>query len=248
MHIPWLEASTPLPAPESAQANDSPLAGLVAAGGGLSADRLKEAYRQGMFPWFSDGQPVLWWAPDPRMVLQTAKFKLHRSLRQRLKQFTRNPACQIRFDTAFEEVIRHCAQAPRRGQNGTWIVPSMVQAYVALHQAGLAHSIETWVNGQLVGGLYCVSIGDTLFGESMFALQTDASKIALSALVAFARAHNLAWIDCQQNTRHLASLGAQEMPRADFLKLVRAASHEAQRVWRFEHHHWQHILGEPTQP
>lgn len=242
MNIPWLEVNAPLPPPETAQKKSSSLAGLVAAAGGLSVTRLCEAYQQGMFPWFSDGQPVLWWSPDPRMVLQTEEFKLHRSLRKTLRSFIANPVCQIRIDTAFADVIRHCAQTPRQGQPGTWIVEEMIDAYIALHQAGFAHSIETWINGELVGGLYCVSIGNTLFGESMFAHQTDASKIALAALVAFARAQGLTWIDCQQNTKHLASLGAKEMPRSDFLGLVREAPKQVHRAWTFEAAHWTLLL------
>jgi leucyl/phenylalanyl-tRNA--protein transferase len=232
----------PLPAPETAQKKGSPLAGLVAAGGGLSVSRLCEAYQQSMFPWFSEGQPVLWWSPDPRMLLQTADFRLHRSLKKTLRSFITSPSCEVRFDHAFEQVIQHCAQTPRRGQPGTWIVGEMIDAYIALHKAGFAHSVETWVNGQLVGGLYCVSIGDTLFGESMFALQTDASKIALAALVAFARSQGLTWIDCQQNTQHLASLGANEMPRSEFLKLIREAPKNTKRTWTFTAAHWDHLL------
>jgi leucyl/phenylalanyl-tRNA---protein transferase len=242
MKIPWLEDHTPLPTPENAQKIGSPLAGLVAAGGGLSVPRLCEAYQQGMFPWFSEGQPVLWWSPDPRMVLRTYEFKLHRSLRKTLQSFIANPHCEIRMDHAFDHVIRQCARAPRHGQSGTWIVEEMIQAYVALHQAGFAHSVETWVNGQLVGGLYAVSIGDTLFGESMFALQTDASKIALSALVAFARTHDLRWIDCQQNTPHLASLGAREIPRSEFLQLVRQAPKDVHHSWSFTASDWHALL------
>ncbi len=242
MNIPWIDPDSPLPAPESAQKIGSALAGLVAAGGGLSVKRLYEAYTQGMFPWFSDGQPVLWWSPDPRMVLKTSDFKLHRSLRKTLQAFVANPTCELRMDSAFEQVIRQCAQSPRKGQDGTWIVEDMIQAYIALHQAGFAHSLETWVQGKLVGGLYCVSVGDTLFGESMFANQTDASKIALAALVAFARSQGITWIDCQQNTRHLASLGAQEMPRAQFLEWVRKAPKNTHRSWCFEHVTWGFVL------
>jgi leucyl/phenylalanyl-tRNA--protein transferase len=242
MNIPWLEPDSPLPAPESAQKIGSTLAGLVAAGGGLSVKRLCEAYTQGMFPWFSDGQPVLWWSPDPRMVLKTDDFKLHRSLRKTLQAFAANPTCELRMDSAFEQVIRQCAQSPRKGQDGTWIVDDMVEAYIALHQAGFAHSVETWMQGKLVGGLYCVSVGDTLFGESMFANETDASKIALAGLVAIARAQGITWIDCQQNTRHLASLGAQEMPRSQFLEWVRKAPKDTPRSWRFEAATWDFVL------
>ena len=242
MNIPWIEQNTALPTPETAQKKGSHLAGLVAAGGGLSVERLCEAYEQGMFPWFSEGQPVLWWSPDPRMVLQTADFKLHRSLRKTLQQFIGDVQCEIRIDHDFSAVIGHCAHTSRKGQPGTWIVDDMISAYEALHAAGFAHSVETWRNGQLVGGLYCVSIGDTLFGESMFALQTGASKIALAALVGFAHTHGLTWIDCQQNTRHLASLGAREMPRSEFLKQVREADKNVTRTWQFHASYWQTLM------
>ncbi len=248
MNIPWLTADTPLPAPESAQKTGNPVAGLVAAGGDLSVHRLYEAYKEGIFPWFSDGQPILWWSPDPRMVLRTADFKLHRSLRKTLLIFQKSPNCQLHINHAFEQVIRHCAQSPRKGQAGTWILEEMIQAYIDLHHAGYAHSVEAWINGQLVGGLYCVAIGDTLFGESMFSAQTDASKIALAGLVAFARSQNLTWIDCQQNTKHLASLGAKEMARSEFLKLVREASKSTHRSWHFEPSLWAHVLPPVTTP
>ncbi len=185
---------------------------------------------------------MLWWSPDPRMVLKTADFRLHRSLRKTLQQFVNKADCEIRIDHDFSAVIRHCAKTSRKDQPGTWILDEMIFAYEELHAAGLAHSVETWVDGQLVGGLYCVSIGDTLFGESMFALQTDASKIALAALVAFARSQGLKWIDCQQNTKHLASLGAHEMPRSEFLQLVRQAPKDTHRTWAYSHAHWDSLL------
>lgn len=241
-HIPWIEESDPLPPAQSAcQDAASGLKGLVAAGGGLSVQRLLEAYGHGMFPWYSDGQPVLWWSPSPRMVLEVDKFKLHRSLRKTLQKFVQTPSAYIRFDTAFDRVIQHCAAFKRQGQNGTWIVQDMVEAYQALHHAGFAHSVETWIGDELVGGLYCVSIGKAVFGESMFALQTDASKIALSALVAFAKQHGIKWIDCQQNTRHLASLGANEIRQADFLRQVDAAVIQVAPAWEFLPLYWKNI-------
>ena len=240
--IPWIESHTPLPAPETAQPKGTELEGLVAAGGGLSVSRLCEAYSQGMFPWFSEGQPELWWSPDPRMVLQVDHFKLHRSLHKTLHKFIRSPDAEIRIDSAFGQVIRHCAGFSRSGQNGTWIVQDMVQAYEALHAAGYAHSVETWVDGQLVGGLYCVAIGQAVFGESMFALQTDASKIALAALVAFAKKHQIAWIDCQQNTKHLASLGAFEIPRSQLLANIRVARQEPALAWEFQSIYWNEFM------
>ena len=205
MQIPWIDRDSPLPPAQTAQAIGTPLAGLVAAGDDLSVERLYEAYSQGLFPWFSDNQPVLWWSPDPRMVLEVKNFKIHRSLRKTLMAFESNPCCELRIDCAFQEVIEQCANSPRKGQAGTWIVPKMIEAYTQMHQAGFAHSIETWVDKKLIGGLYCISIGDTLFGESMFSKQSNASKIALCGLVAFARARGLNWIDCQQNTPHLLS-------------------------------------------
>jgi len=243
--IPWLEIDSPLPPPETAQRKGSDVEGLVAAGGGLSVTRLCEAYSQGIFPWFSDGQPVLWWSPDPRMVLQVAHFRLHRSLRKTLHKFITAANAEIRIDSAFGQVIRHCAGFSRPGQNGTWIVQEMVHAYEALHAAGHAHSVETWVDGQLVGGLYCVAMGQALFGESMFALQTDASKIALAALVAFAKAHQVTWIDCQQNTRHLASLGAFEIPRSQLLADIQAARQQPALAWEFQSIYWNELM--PTQ-
>ncbi len=214
----WLGDDDTIPFPPTTQAlgPDSDAPGLLAAGGALTTQRLDQAYRHGIFPWFSPGQPVLWWSPDPRMVLPTAEFKLHRSLKKTLRTFLATPGCEIRFDSAFEQVIAHCAATPRHGQHGTWIVPALRHAYAEWHREGTAHSVETWAGGQLVGGLYGVGIGRMFFGESMFAHATDASKIALAALVAFCRGHGIELIDCQQATAHLASFGAREMPRVQF--------------------------------
>ncbi len=184
------------------------------------------------------------------MVLQTRHFKLHRSLRKTLHHFQNAPGCEVRMDTSFERVIQACASKPREGQDGTWIVASMVEAYTALHQAGHAHSVETWVNGELVGGLYCVNLGRMVFGESMFAHQSDASKIALAALVAFCRAHDVSMIDCQQNTRHLASLGAAEISRENFAAHLRQNVNQSVPEWEFEPLYWNQLLKpqEPTSP
>jgi leucyl/phenylalanyl-tRNA--protein transferase len=176
------------------------------------------------------------------MVLQTANFKLHRSLRKTLTHFKNASNCEIRFDSAFAQVIETCASTSRHGQPGTWILPAMVQAYTQLHLAGYAHSVETWVNNELVGGLYCVSLGGAVFGESMFAKISDASKIALSALVAFCKANAITMIDCQQNTAHLASLGAAEMPRKVFLEQIVLAQARPNVDWQFTPLYWQHIL------
>lgn len=223
----------------------SGMKGLVAAGGGLSVQRLLEAYSQGMFPWYSEGQPILWWSPSPRMVLEVENFKLHRSLRKTLQKFAQLPSSHVTFDKAFDRVIAHCSEFKRQGQNGTWILQDMVRAYQALHRAGFAHSVETWIDGELVGGLYCVSIGKAIFGESMFALQTDASKIALSALVAFAKQNEIRWIDCQQNTRHLASLGAHEIAQADFLHAVNKAVTQTAPTWEFLPLYWKNLFSPP---
>lgn len=216
----WIDERSPLPPPGSV-AEEVP--GLVAAGGLLTPARLDEAYRLGLFPWFSAGQPVLWWSPDPRMVLKVADFRLQRSLRKTLQRFLRTPGCEIRFDHAFEAVMQACSATPREGQDGTWIVPSVIAAYCAWHRAGRTHSVETWVDGELAGGLYFVSIGRMVFGESMFSRRTDASKLALAALVAACRARGVDWIDCQQHTGHLASMGAREVPRAEFARHVSLA-------------------------
>ena len=215
-----IDDHTPLPPASAALGPGSEAPGLVAAGGSVHPARLEEAYSKGIFPWYSAGQPVLWWSPDPRMVLPVAEFKLSQSLRKTLRRFLRTPGCEVRFDHGLRAVMQACASTPRDGQDGTWIVPEMVDAYCAWHTLGRVHSVETWVDGQLVGGLYFVNLGHMCFGESMFSHRTDASKIALAALVAACRARGVAWVDCQQNTGHLASLGAHEVPREQFLQMV----------------------------
>jgi leucyl/phenylalanyl-tRNA---protein transferase len=238
----WLEAGEAFPDVSSAWPTSSDAPGLLAAGGILSTDSLLSAYSNGIFPWYSPGQPTLWWSPDPRMVLKVEQFKLHRSLKRVIKTFLLDTECQIRFDTAFDQVIENCAQASRRGQRGTWILPEMVATYQALHRDGYAHSVETWIKGQLVGGLYCVAIGRAVFGESMFSYRTDASKLALAALVGFCKEVGVHMIDCQQNTQHLASLGAAEMTRAKFVEHVHEAIAQAPVAWQFAPLYWKHIL------
>jgi leucyl/phenylalanyl-tRNA--protein transferase len=245
--LPWLEPGDAFPPVEQAWGLDSDAPGLLAAGGSLDVDTLQRAYGRGIFPWFSAGQPILWWSPDPRMVLEVERFRLHRSLRKTLHRFQLDASCEIRFDSAFEQVIRACAGSPREGQNGTWIVPEMVEAYGKLYRAGYAHSVETWIDGQLVGGLYCVALGRAVFGESMFARATDASKIALAALVAFCRHHGVRMIDCQQNTRHLASLGAHEVPRVDFLRHIGRAQLEPAPRWQFDPLYWRELTTAPAE-
>ncbi len=210
--IPWLRGNAPFPPVEKALKSPN---GLLCAGGDLSPRRIIDAYSQGIFPWFSEGDPILWWSPDPRMVLFPAELKVSRSLRKTLAR----GAYETRVDTAFGAVIEQCA-APRDGQSGTWIVPEMVAAYTDLHERGFAHSVESWRDGELAGGLYGIQLGNVFFGESMFSRAPDASKVALVRLVERLRAAGVGLIDCQQATAHLASLGAREIPRAAFAKLL----------------------------
>jgi len=232
--IAWLNATTPFPPVEQALDADSGASGLLAASRELSFERLLSAYRLGIFPWYSNQQPVLWWSPDPRMVLAPGAFKISVSLRKTLRRVLRDPDWEIRVDAGFAEVMQACASAQRPGQDGTWITPEIIEAYSAMHAAGYAHSVETWHCGVRVGGLYGIGIGAMIYGESMFALRTDASKIALAALVGHARRHRVEMIDCQQNTSHLSSLGGREMPRAEFLGHLRGAIAETPIPWRFD--------------
>jgi leucyl/phenylalanyl-tRNA---protein transferase len=210
--IPLLGPSDPFPPTD--RALDEPN-GLLAAGGGLGSARLLDAYARGIFPWFSEGDPVLWWCPDPRMVLETADMHVSRSLRRRL----RKRDYQITMDRAFQKVLTHCA-LPREDQAGTWLVPSMIRAYTRLHDSGHAHSVEVWDREEIVGGLYGVAVGRMFYGESMFSRRTDASKVALAHLVAQLSRWGFPIIDCQMRTAHLASLGAFDMPRWQFQKLI----------------------------
>ena len=213
--IPWLRTDSPFPPIDTALPEPN---GLLAAGGDISPDRLLAAYRQGIFPWYGEGQPVLWWSPDPRMVLFIDDFRITRSLGKTI----RRGRFDIRVDGAFRAVMEYCSSTPRPGQMGTWITPALIEAYCALHRRGHAHSVEAWRDNTLVGGLYGVSIGRMFYGESMFALETDASKVALAYLVAIARRAGMPMIDCQQETAHLASLGARPIRRAEFAKRLAA--------------------------
>ncbi len=227
--IPWLDHNTPFPPLSRALTEPN---GLLAAGGDLSAERLIEAYQQGIFPWYGADQPLLWWSPDPRMVLIPAELKISRSLGKRLHKHD----FEIRVDSAFETVMRACA-APRdaNGEGGTWITDEMIAAYTELHRRGLAHSVETWINGELAGGLYGVALGRMFFGESMFTRVTDASKIALAHLARQLHRWGFGQIDCQMNTAHLASLGARELPRAEFVRrLTDLVDCEPPPSWRFD--------------
>ena len=226
--IPWLDGTQSFPPVYRALEEPN---GLLAAGGELTVERLLDAYRHGIFPWYSDGQPVLWWSPDPRMVLAPSSIEISRSLRKRL----RKRDYEIRVDSCFSEVMLACAE-PREGQAGTWITDEMARAYAALHARGHAHSVETWIEGRLAGGLYGVSIGRMFYGESMFTRATDASKLALAHLARQLERWDFGLIDCQMSTPHLASLGAREMARNDFVRtvaeLVNYPTHSG--TWRFD--------------
>lgn len=251
MAIPWIESNQALPYADQAESN-----GLVAAGLDLSPDRLFEAYSKGLFPWFSPGDPVLWWSPNPRMVLQCADLHISKSLARKIKQFNRpqlddNKDLIVTTNLAFQDVITACATRHQQrlslglakhgqqyidspigtGRNSTWITPEINLVYSAWHRLGYVHSIEVWINNQLAGGLYGVNIGHCFFGESMFSRVTDSSKIALVYLVAYLGSHNIDWIDCQQETPHLASLGAKPISRGEFLAILSANIVKEQPVW-----------------
>jgi leucyl/phenylalanyl-tRNA--protein transferase len=204
----------PFPAPESALKEPN---GLLCAGADLSPDRLLDAYRRGIFPWYSGGEPILWWSPDPRMVLFCDELKVSRSLAKNM----RNRGYEVTVDSCFENILLQCSKTRKDGA-GTWLGPAMRKAYLALHRSGHARSVETWHDGRLVGGLYGVSIGRMFYGESMFSTETDASKVALAGLVGDLRRRDMPLIDCQQRTPLLASLGAREIPRREFLRRVAA--------------------------
>ena len=219
--VPWLRTSSLFPPIDAAL--DDPN-GLLAAGGDLSAERLIDAYRHGIFPWYNGGQPILWWSPNPRMVLVVDEFKLPRSLGKVVRQHR----FEIRVDTAFRRVIAGCAEA-RNGQSGTWITPQVIEAYTALHKLGYAHSIESWREGNLAGGLYGIAIGRMFYGESMFARESDASKVALVKLVSMLKYLEMPLIDCQQETEHLARFGARPISRRAFAGWLARLVHSSRR-------------------
>ncbi|MGO9378598.1 MAG: leucyl/phenylalanyl-tRNA--protein transferase [Dissulfurispiraceae bacterium] len=202
------------PSPELAEHD-----GLLAVGGDLSVDRLILAYSMGIFPWYSDGYPILWWSPDPRMILIPKELKVSRSLRQTIKK----GVYKITMNQAFEQVISHCANIPRGEGNGTWITAEMRAAYILLHKAGYAHSVEAWNGNELAGGLYGVILGKAFFGESMFAKKSNASKMAFAKLVELLSERGFELIDCQVSTQHLRSVGAREVPRTEFLEMLKKA-------------------------
>jgi leucyl/phenylalanyl-tRNA--protein transferase len=223
---PWLDASAEPAFPPLNEALSEP-PGLLAVGGALTVPWLRKAYASGVFPWYEEGQPILWWAPDPRAVLYPEDLHLSRSLRKRL----RSGRYRVSFDLAFESVVAGCA-APRAPGAGTWITAEMAQAYAALHRAGTAHSVEVWLEDQLVGGLYGVALGGAYFGESMFSRSTDASKVGLAVLVAHLRSWGVRLIDCQIPNPHLTRLGAVEIPGARFLEELSDALRRPDQPWQ----------------
>lgn len=224
----WLTPSSLFPPLETALAKPN---GLLAAGGDLSPERLVEAYRHGIFPWFNENDTILWWSPDPRMVLFPSELRISRSLSKML----RKKNYEIRFDTDFSQVIHACA-APRKGQSGTWIHSDMISAYTLLHEMGLAHSVETWIDNKLVGGLYGVAQGKMFFGESMFSRIHDTSKIAFIHLVKQLERWGFTMIDCQIKSAHLASFGAREIPREKFSQILKELVNYPNQIkkWQFD--------------
>jgi leucyl/phenylalanyl-tRNA--protein transferase len=228
--IPWLDSESPFPPLETALARPN---GLLAVGGDLSPSRLIDAYRRGIFPWFNEGEPILWWSPDPRMVLFPHELKISRSLRKTLKRGN----YEIRADSAFKQVMEACAAPRGEEHTGTWIHAEMIAAYGRLHEMGMAHSMETWIEGELVGGLYGVGQGKMFFGESMFSRVSDASKIAFVHLVTQLQRWGFEMIDCQMKTEHLASLGAREISRKEFRQKLKELVHYPERgkKWCLDH-------------
>lgn len=232
--LSWLEHPSEFPPTTQALVEPN---GLLAGSGTVNAEWLKCSYQKGVFPWYNPGEPVLWWSPNPRAVLFTDEFKLHRSLRKVMSRVEFDCDREIRMNYDFESVMRACA-APRADQAGTWITEDIIQAYCQLHQEGLAHSIEHWHQGQLVGGLYCVSIGRMVFGESMFSTQTDASKVAFGYFVTWLKGQNVRIIDCQQATRHLMSFGARTISRHEFESILNEESQKPGLDWQTQVVSW----------
>lgn len=221
--IHWLGANDPFPDPHFEDDPDPSVPGLIAVSERIYPGQLFAAYRLGIFPWYSGNQPVLWWSPNPRMVLNPAAFKCHDSFKKTIRHFLQDADSQIQIDNDFGAVMRLCATSKRKDQDGTWITHEIMESYMTLFEQGNAHSISVHKNHQLIGGLYCVAIGRMLFGESMFALEPDASKLALAALCAWSTQNGVQMIDCQQETSHLSSLGAAPVPRNFFLETLRVA-------------------------
>ena len=241
--IAWLGPNDPFPNPLLEADPDPSVPGLIAVSERIYPGQLARAYQQGIFPWYSDNQPILWWSPDPRMVLKPSAFKCSESLQKNIRLFCQNTQSQILVDADFGAVIRSCATSTRKDQDGTWITHEIIDAYTALHEAGNAHSIAVIEDGQLTGGLYCVAFGGMVFGESMFSRKTNASKIALAALSAWCLINEVQMIDCQQETAHLLSLGATPISRQVFLEQLQISLNQTkiEKSWTFDKailHHW----------
>jgi len=234
-NISWLGANDAFPNPLYEFDPDPNVPGLIAVSERIYPGQLSTAYQLGIFPWYSDNQPVLWWSPDPRMVLKPTQFKCHPSFKKTIRHFLNDPSKQIVVDQDFGSVMRACATNVRKDQDGTWITHEIINAYTKLHEQQHAHSISVLDNGLLIGGLYCVNFGSIVFGESMFSRKPDSSKLALAALCAWCIENNIQMIDCQQETSHLKSLGASPMTRRDFLeKLQLLIKHtNIERSWNF---------------
>lgn len=234
--IAWLGPEDAFPDPAITPDPDPEVSGLFAVSERIYPGQLEAAYRLGLFPWYSDHQPVLWWSPNPRMVLEPGQFKVSRSFQKTIRHFCSDPNDQIEVDADFGAIMRACALSTRKDQNGTWITHEIVDAYSRLHENGLAHSIAVMRGNTLIGGLYCVALGGMVFGESMFSRQTDGSKLALASLCAWCYDHDVPIIDCQQETAHLRSLGANPIARKDFLSIARKAlaSDTLSVPWQFD--------------
>lgn len=243
--LTWLNPGDPFPPVAHTWGTSDPVPGLLAAGGRLDVATLLSAYGQGIFPWFSNGDPPLWWSTNPRMVLNTNEFKLHRSLQRELRTLLRHARLELRVNHNFDATVQACATALRPGQSGTWIIDDMQEAYSALHSQGHAHSVEAWVDGKRFGGLYVVNIGRMVFGESMFSLESNGSKFALCGLVAFCRSQGMPLIDCQQQTRHLASLGARPWPRELFVQWLQNLALQPAVAWKFDPIYWNSLFATP---
>lgn len=234
--IQWLGPNDPFPNPLTEVDPDPTVPGLMAVSERIYPGQLARAYQSGIFPWYSDNQPVLWWSPDPRMVLDPHNFKCSESLKKHIRHFCQEAQSAILVDADFSAVVRACATSKRKDQDGTWITHEIMDAYTNLHEQGHAHSIAVTDDGQLIGGLYCVSFGAMVFGESMFSYESNASKLALAALSAWCLQNQIKLIDCQQETAHLRSLGASPIPRAQFLENLQSSLNQTniERSWTFD--------------
>ena len=241
MSLPWLNITDPFPSVNNLVDPDPEVPGLIAISTEISAEQLKRAYSQGIFPWYSDSQPILWWSPNPRMVLKPKNLKLSKSLKKEIKHILVDNDWEIRVDDDFHATILACAKQPRKGQNGTWITHAIMHAYGELHEQGFAHSVEVFFQEKRVGGLYCVNLGSVIFGESMFSHQKNASKLALAALSAWAIQNNIEIIDCQQETEHLTFMGGSPIERVNFIQHLEKHCGEKNPDWIFNKYalsHW----------